>query len=165
MKKLLPLFFILISSGLTQAQNCHYWKNSTDPFTGVVHKEIYVTFQQGCQILFLKDHDQYRIQVSFLFKGIVKDSLKKSDSLLIKLSDGSILKFAMNTFNSRNEFIWGNWNNRFFAEYTADESSLQKLSKASVTFMRVEDGLRTTTFAIKAKKGESISKAAACILQ
>jgi hypothetical protein len=152
----LKIYFILalvtLFSGCAIQKNseCKYSKDETDPFTNSRIRETYTSFDKEAQVLFRRTNDNYNVVISYYLKGLVKDSLKRTDSLLIKKESGAIISMPLNSCI----YSWRKRLNQtlVFIEYDAEQQALTSLARDPITYIRVSAGMRKGDFQNQRKR-------------
>ena len=163
MRSLLFILFVVLSISNSKAQNCSYEKDKTDAFSG---KRFRLTQTQigGAVMILSREGDKYAFSVRIIFGGAIDDSIRRKDTLLIKLADGKVLKISpinstAATFNM-NRII----TTEITVNYNTSEQIFKELSASPITDFRFVMGALERSIEVKSKHGNKVQKAATCLL-
>ena len=90
MKKLLILVISVALAHVAFAQKCKWTTNKKDAFTGE-QTNIIVHTNSGVTWTFIKRNDKLSIEFTFLHAGEMHIPMAVTDTVLVKLADGSVL--------------------------------------------------------------------------
>lgn len=160
---ILSLFAVCLFIGV-KAQDCNYRVNKKDPFTGKEIKSIKINLNFVCMALLNNESGVRNLTLLVTFSGVVDDSARRSDSLLIKLENGNILHLAP----TKSQAIPNNINHTVMTdikvEYALPEKELRLLMASPAKDIKFTLSTISSMYTIKEKKGRALQQAARCIL-
>jgi hypothetical protein len=148
----------------SQAQNCKYDIDKTDPFTGRNIKSITTPFLGSWNITFVKDGDDFYAEVYLLLSGQHKDVVSPGDSMLIAMEGTKpVVLYAMESFVPKHEINGNVVKTWYRVKYSLDMDTLTKLGEGSPIAVRFLLGAAVQETEIPAKNAAKIKKASQCI--
>lgn len=157
------------------AQKCKYDYNKKDPITDEVIKGIGFNIETKRELVgelykskigFNKVGERYYVNVELMYTGNLRESIKKNDPCIIKLSNGEAV-----TIYPQSDFLPSASTNgygvytQYKAKYDIDAASLQKISEFTPIFFRLSIESKTYDKELDSKDKQKFTNAARCILQ
>lgn len=156
MKKLIVLLIAVSVTHLGLAQKCKWTINKKDPFTGEQTNAI-VHYNSGVTWTSMKRGDKLLVEFTFLHAGDVQKPMLSTDSILVKLADGTVLHLKPSSdvppFNQSKSVskggtsVSGRYNSSvtstmdvtsFSPLFILDRGAYELLSKSAVQAIRID---------------------------
>jgi hypothetical protein len=171
----LGILFLFVFTLQLSAQKCKYDYNKKDPITDEATKGNTITlstfaggFSVGpaCKIGFNRKGDSFHLGMLITYRLSTREYIQKGDPIVFKLSNGDVVTvYSQDEYSPVAQASQGVIFSQYFAKYSLDASTLQKIAENAPTFVRINIGSMVFEKEIAAKNGKEISQAAACILQ
>lgn len=167
---LITLMFVVCTSSVVQAKKCSYDIDKKDEFSGKTTRSTSATLAKSWKMIFSKSDEVYSISVYLLLPGEINTGVNKGDSLLIKLTDGEIIRLVSENDVAPRSYVAGTGAyaaivTDFTPLYLSTKEDFEKISKAGISVVRVFIGTQFMEVSVKKKDGKKISRAAQCILE
>jgi hypothetical protein len=156
------LAFTLLSSAF--AQKCTFNKNEKNAETGVLEKHIMNTINNQFVIWTNNDGGNYKIGLELTTTELRKENIKKGDTLTIMLSNDDFIFATANDkyppVGKADEMLEAT---TYFPFYTIKPDDWIKLSKTTITLVKVNFGSTYANYEIPEKKAKKLTESFNCV--
>ena len=164
-KTILVVLVIGIFSLQMNAQKCKYDFDEKDPMTEERVRRNSYKLKAYLRLGLYRRGDDYRVEINFNYSGERNDIVEKGNELLLKLSDGTLLKLPSTEDVTPITNLVGNYIVTTYAvSYKINEEEMRKIAKSGIAVTRVNLAGQEVTVESSKRETRITGEGATCIL-